>query len=88
MLSLAYIDDTVFLERSKIHLQLSINLANEFYDLNDIYINGPKCELLVINPSLPPDQRFILIGQDNVKIEVTNKEIRYLGIWIANKLCR
>ncbi len=78
-------DNTVFLDQSKVWLQDSISLANEFYNFNNIYINSPKCELIVINLFLPSDQRFIMIGQDQVIIMVTNKEVHYLGIWIVNK---
>src|SRR5438034_25628 len=82
---MAYMDDTIFIDSSKKQIQSTINLATEFYDLNDIFINGNKCDLVVINSQLPTVDRTITIGQQKTKILATLNEIRYLGIWIANK---
>ncbi|PKK47736.1 hypothetical protein RhiirC2_803640 [Rhizophagus irregularis] len=45
----AYIDDTVFLESSKFRMQKIVDIANEFYLINDIDINTKKSELIIIN---------------------------------------
>ena len=74
----AYMDDTSFLGRDWQDLQASIDIANQFYKIHDIFINGKKCELMVINPSIPPSQQYIIIGQDHTIITATKKEIRYL----------
>ena len=52
---MAYMDNTIYLDSSKARVQSSINLANEFFLFNDIFINGLKCKLLVINPSVLPE---------------------------------
>src|SRR5438034_10287017 len=41
---MAYMDDTIFIDSSKKRIQSSIDLATEFYDINDIFINGNKCD--------------------------------------------
>lgn len=45
----AYMDDTVFLESSKTRMQKTVDIANEFYQINDININAKKSELIIIN---------------------------------------
>src|SRR5213079_3233221 len=77
----AYMDDTVWIDESRCRLQDTVNLAQEFFTIWDIKINTGKCELLVINPSIHRDYRFITMGEDtNNIVKVTSKEIRYLGV--------
>jgi len=83
--AMAYMDDTIFIESSRERSQAIINLATKFYQMNDIFINGTKCELIIINPSVDDAQRSLTIGQDHTLIKSTTKEIRYLGVWIASK---
>uniref|UniRef100_U9U4A1 Uncharacterized protein n=1 Tax=Rhizophagus irregularis (strain DAOM 181602 / DAOM 197198 / MUCL 43194) TaxID=747089 RepID=U9U4A1_RHIID len=45
----AYIDDTVFLESSKVRMQKIVDIANEFYSINDIDINTKKSKMIIIN---------------------------------------
>src|SRR5437762_6234639 len=73
-------DDTVWIDKSRCRLQDTVNLAQEFFTMWDIKININKCELLVINPSVHRDYRFITMGEDTDDIvRCTQKEIRYLG---------
>src|SRR6266542_3281350 len=76
-------DDTCFLDSSRQRLQNSVDLANQFYHIHDIFINGDKCDLLAINPSTPKPQRNICIGQARTLVQATTKEVRYLGVWLA-----
>ncbi|PKY32055.1 hypothetical protein RhiirB3_449969 [Rhizophagus irregularis] len=48
----AYMDDTVFLESSKFRMQKIVDIANEFYLINDININAKKSELIIVNPTV------------------------------------
>src|SRR3954470_5870485 len=72
---LVYMDDTCFIDSSQQRIQDTINLANEFYELHDIYINGRKSELIAINPSLAPHEVYVTFGQENVIVKATNDEI-------------
>jgi len=81
----AYMDDTSFMGRNREDLQSSLDITNQFYD---IFINGKKCDLIVINPLILKALRFVIIGQDRIEVMATNKEVRYLGIWISAKHTR
>jgi hypothetical protein len=81
-------DDTCFIDSSQQRIQDTINLANEFYELHDIHINGRKSELIAINTSLAPHELYVTIRQENVVVKATNDEIRYLGVWFSAKRSR
>jgi hypothetical protein len=80
--ALAYMDDTIFLESSKARMQSTVDKAGEFFKLHDIFINGNKSDLLVINPSCNKNEQNIKMGQTQHEVQATNNEIRYLGVWI------
>ena len=63
-----------------------INLANEFYKINNIEINGKKSELFAINPTHKQD--FVIMGTNKDKVYVKNKNdpTRILGNWFKATL--
>ena len=81
---LAYMDDTIFAGASQSQTQRTIDLANSFYEMHDIDINGTKSELLVFNPSLPIEHQLIKMGREQTVIRPSEKEIRYLGVWFSS----
>ncbi|CAB4429955.1 unnamed protein product [Rhizophagus irregularis] len=81
---IAYMDDTSYLDSSGDKIQASINIATQFYQYHDVDINGKKSELMVINPKLPRDDLYIIIGRDKSKVQATDKEIRYLGCYFSS----
>jgi len=81
-------DDTSYLDSSGNKIQASINIATQFYHFHDVDINGKKSELIVINPKLPRDKLYIIIGRDNSKVQATDKEIRYLGCYFSSSNSR
>jgi hypothetical protein len=81
----AYMDDTVFLESSKYRMQKIVDIANEFYLINDIDINTKKSEMIIINPTVERHEQTIELGQDRSIVQATDDEIRYLGVWFSNK---
>ncbi|GES89333.1 RNA-directed DNA polymerase from mobile element jockey-like isoform X1 [Rhizophagus clarus] len=62
---------------------------NPFYELVDININHKKCELIVINPSLPRHFLSVSLGtHERDTIHPIQTEARYLGVWISPKNTR
>ncbi|EXX60618.1 hypothetical protein RirG_178360 [Rhizophagus irregularis DAOM 197198w] len=84
----AYMDDTIFLESSRFRMQNIVDIANEFYIINDIDINAKKSELIIINPTVERHEQNIELGRDRSIIQATNEEIRYLRVWFSNKPSR
>ena len=88
---LAYADDTTWVARSKEELSQIIKISDEFYELNDIEINGKKSELLVINPYQTKHQKdkeiSIEVGKnkDTVYAKRGSEAIRHLGVWLSEK---
>ncbi|GBC13545.2 RNA-directed DNA polymerase from mobile element jockey-like [Rhizophagus irregularis DAOM 181602=DAOM 197198] len=74
----AYMDDTIFLESSRFRMQNIVDIANEFYIINDIDINAKKSELIIINPTVEWHEQNIELGRDRSIIQATNEEIRVL----------
>src|SRR5581483_4171452 len=84
----AYMDDTLYMDNSKQSLQIAVDTAGEFFRINDIKINAKKSDLIVINPSVVPDDRYIKVrgdGNNLVYINPTKEEIRYLGVFFSSK---
>src|SRR5439155_18827681 len=86
---LAYADNTTWIAKSKKELQEIIKISEEFYELNDIEINGKKSELLVINSkSNKKDSRLaVKVGKnkDTVYTRRNTEAIRHLEVWILEK---
>ncbi|GBC26297.2 hypothetical protein GLOIN_2v1790829 [Rhizophagus irregularis DAOM 181602=DAOM 197198] len=66
----------------------SVDIANDFYLINDIDINVKKSEMIIINPSVKRHDQIIKLGHDRSIVQATNNEIRYLGVWFSNKPSR
>ena len=63
MSALAYVDDTVWLAQSQGGAHRMLNLAMEFFELNDITVNAKKTVLIVVNPTVDPEVLPILFGK-------------------------
>ena len=83
---LAYTDDTTWIARSEEEMRKIINIANEFYDINDIEINSKKSELLVLNQSKKDKENSCIPEiklekkKEAVRVKRGKEVIRHLGV--------
>ncbi|CAB4405836.1 unnamed protein product [Rhizophagus irregularis] len=82
----AYMDDTTLLAKDQCQLETMLDIANEFYNLNDIKINKDKSELLLkkIDKSFNYSNSLIIrfgLEYINIKPKEPNESIRILGVW-------
>ncbi|CAB5364498.1 unnamed protein product [Rhizophagus irregularis] len=80
----AYADDTQWIAKSKNEARKITLIADEFFDINDIKINGEKSEIMVVNPDdNNEEERFIEIGKNRDKVTANKGSvpIRILGVW-------
>ncbi|KAF8946278.1 hypothetical protein BGZ46_005822, partial [Entomortierella lignicola] len=80
---LAFVDDSTWIGRDKQSIQKIVDIAQSFYALNSIEINPKKSELLVINPTLAPDELTIQLGNDILKALSPGTSARMLGVWFS-----
>jgi ribonuclease HI len=83
--SLAYVDDTVWVARSKSCAQRMLGLAMEFFQLNDIAINVKKTVLMVVNPTTDPTIDSLQFGSPALPLHPMPRSegTRYLGCHIS-----
>lgn len=64
-----------------------ISIANDFYTLNDIKINGDKSEIIVINADANNEELTLKLGSDRTLVTANNPDIasRYLGVYIKGR---
>ena len=80
----AFIDDTIWIARSKLAMEKILELALEFYDFNDIQINDQKTKVIAINQDENTNTSFTLNNQ-NIDEENQEPYQRYLGIFINSE---
>ena len=83
----AFADDTTWIAKSKKQMEQTIKIAEDFFKLNDIQINGKKSKLITVNASVDTENRKVKLGNEWVIAEQKSKTTRFLGIWLGNKLC-
>ena len=62
-----------------------LKLANEFYNINDIKINGKKSELVVFNCKEKQIEIKVRENEDRVVAKRGDQIVRFLGVWISEK---
>nr|CAG8643063.1 12736_t:CDS:2 [Entrophospora candida] len=86
--SLAFMDDTTWLAKSKNEMENMLKVADSFYLYNGIKVNKNKSILLTINESTSTQDTWISFGNNSEEIypKSKNESIRFLGIWINSNV--
>ena len=69
-------------------MQNIIKISNEFFELNDIEINGAKSELIAWRPgmkALTPEGIWIGMPPKYIEAKSAGESTRFLGVWINLK---
>ena len=85
--TIAFMDDTTWIARSKENMQLILDDAREFYKANDSQINSSKSILIVINgKNRQMNEQHVKAGlRKEIVNRLDNKEFaRFLGVWIGS----
>src|SRR5262249_53401244 len=84
--ALAFADDTAWIGATLSQLQRTINISNEFFNINDIDINGKKSHLLAINHRNSQDAAHpatVVMGNKQLAMVTAcspKQPVRYLGV--------
>jgi hypothetical protein len=65
----AYANDTQWIAKSKNEAKKISLITDEFFDINNIKINGEKSEIIIVNPEdSNENERFLEIGKNKDKV--------------------
>lgn len=81
--TLAYMDDTLWISKSKEDLEAILSIADDFYQLNSILVNWDKSVLLTSIPIAQPIHFKLTHNEEWIKPLDLKTSTRYLGIWIS-----
>ncbi|KAG9299172.1 hypothetical protein G9A89_013820, partial [Geosiphon pyriformis] len=78
-----FIDDTIWIGSSQAATQHILDIASEFFRINDISINNDKTMAIPINSRV--SNSFLSINGSPISIAKKNKSYQYLGIFLLTK---
>ncbi|KAG9295379.1 hypothetical protein G9A89_013408 [Geosiphon pyriformis] len=79
----AFVDDTIWIGNCQISTQFALNIASEFFEINDISINSNKTVAIPINQSVKVASLFIC-GQP-ISVVRKDEAYHYLDIFLSTK---
>src|SRR5690242_16395527 len=82
----AFADDTTWIAKDKDQMEAILSIAEEFFRINDIQINGKKTKLITMNSSNKSENKRVFFGGEWIYEEKETKILRFLGIWLNSKM--
>ncbi|KAG9296330.1 hypothetical protein G9A89_014922 [Geosiphon pyriformis] len=79
----AFVDDMIWVGSSQAATQLILNVASEFFYINDIFINNDKTVVIPINTRASAPSFFI--SGSPISIVKSGESHHYLGIFLSSK---
>ncbi|KAG9304014.1 hypothetical protein G9A89_005924 [Geosiphon pyriformis] len=79
----AFVDDTIWVGDCQSSMQYVLNIASDFFSINNISINNEKTVAIPINQGVR--FAFLSISGQPISIAKKNKAHRYLGIFLSTK---
>ena len=83
---ITFADDTIWIASTKEQLEKIIEIAEEFFNFNDIQINPNKSKLVIMNTKRKPEEKKVIVGKQELFSIKEKEAVRFLGIWIGNKV--
>ena len=80
----AFVDDTLWCSTSRNNMQRILNIATEFYEINDININSQKTTSIVLNDKKTTNHLLKIKGETIRDLEPGESE-RYLEIYLSTQ---
>ncbi|CAG8823983.1 3825_t:CDS:1, partial [Gigaspora margarita] len=77
---LAYADNMIWLVANKSMLRKITEKVSEFFEINNIQINGKKSKLVILNSSVQKEESQVTFGSEIVKAENIVTTTRFLKV--------
>ena len=75
----AFANNTIWIASSKEQLNRTIQIAQEFFKINDIQINPTKSKLIVMNSKIKFEEKKILLKEQEIFLTKEKELVRFLG---------